>query len=66
MLITRLSVRRGVSTNRVVVILMIPQLVRVNRKLLRVREIVGGMLLVVWFVSNVEKLVIRVMCVLLR
>ena len=66
MLITRLSVRRGVSTNRIVVSLMIPQLVKVNRKLLRVRGLVEETLLLVWFVLNVGNLGTRVMCILLR
>ena len=61
---TRLSVRRGVSTNRIVVSLTIPQLVKVNRNLIKVRELVGEMLLLVWFVLNVGNLGIRVMRVL--
>ena len=47
MLITRLSVRRGVSTRRIVVNLMMPQLVRVIRGFLMVRGLVGEMLLLV-------------------
>ena len=44
MLTIRLSMRRGVSTNRIVVSLTMSQLVKVNIKLLRVRELVGEML----------------------
>ena len=66
MLIKILSVRRGVSTSRIVVSLMIPQLVRVNRKFLKVRGLVREMLLPVWFVLSVENMGTRVMCVLLK
>ena len=66
MLIIRLSVRRGVSTNRTLVSLMIPQLVKLNIKLFWVRGLVGEMLLLVWFSLNVGNLGIRIMCVLLK
>ena len=63
MLITRLLMIREERINRTVANLMI--LVRVNKELLRVRGLVGEMLLLEWYVSNVCNLVIRLMCALL-
>ena len=59
MLITRLLVIREARINRIVASLMMQE--RVNKELLRVRRLVGEMLLLRLFVSNVGKLAIRVL-----